>query len=151
MASFQCISLIYSLLFLQVNPELGRKIIRWNHADAKLYDHFNQTFWQTVSDYGRDRMARDLDTFQQKQKEAENQCIESYQPLKKKPWLVGAKLKRKPSDFCKHLTWSETVYGEKLRDKMYQTIPGIAQPSTEEDQARNELFDQVAKGALQKD
>ena len=96
-------------------------------------------------------MARDLEAFKKKQKEAEDNCIDSYQPLKKKPWIVGARLKRKPSDYCKHLAWSETVYGEKLREKMYDTIPGLTKPSAEEDNAKNELFNQVAKGALQKD
>ena len=89
--------------------------------------------------------------FRQKQKEAENQCIESYQPLKKKPWIMGAKLKRKSSNFCKHLAWSETVYGEKLRDKMYNTIPEIHRPDSQDELAKLELFNRVAKGALQKD
>ena len=135
----------------QINPELGKKIVRWNHADSKLYNHFNQTFWKTVNNYGREQMARDLSTFKAKQKEAESQCIDSYQPLKKKPWIVGAKLKRKPSEFCKHLTWSETVYGEKLREKMYATLPSLHQPSSEDEEKKNELFNEVAKGALQKD
>ena len=96
-------------------------------------------------------MDRDLATFKTKQKDAENLCIDSYQPFKKKPWMVGAKLKPKASDYCKHLAWSETVYGEKLRDKMYDTIPGLTRPNSQEEQDKNELFLQIANGALQND
>ncbi|XP_078488937.1 galactose-3-O-sulfotransferase 2-like isoform X2 [Ciona intestinalis] len=133
----------------EVNEDLGRKILKWNKADNKLYDHFNKTFWRSVGEYGLDRMESDLATFQAKQKEAEKLCIDSYQPFKKKPWILGAKLRPRPSDYCKHLAWSETVYGEKLRDKMYENIPGLKKPTESEEATRNELFNQVANGALQ--
>lgn len=104
-----------------------------------------------MEEYGKDKMERDLETFKEKLKEAEDLCISSYQPLKKKPWMVGAKLKPKPSEYCKHLAWSETVYGEKLRDKMYEAIPNLSKPSEAEEEEKNELFKLVANGALQKD
>ena len=37
------------------------------------------------------------------------------QPFKKKPWILGAKLRPHPTDKCKHLAWSETVYGKLKR------------------------------------
>uniref|UniRef100_H2Y6X6 Galactosylceramide sulfotransferase n=1 Tax=Ciona savignyi TaxID=51511 RepID=H2Y6X6_CIOSA len=135
----------------EVNEDLGGKILKWNKADNRLYDHFNKTFWRSVAEYGLERMAGDLVTFQAKQKEAENLCIDSYQPFKKKPWILGAKLRPKPSDYCKHLAWSETVYGERLRDKMYENIPGLRRPNEAEETERNNLFNQVATGALQLD
>lgn len=134
-----------------MNEDLGKKILRWNKADYKLYDHFNRTFWRLVDEYGTQRMADDLVTFKQKQKEAEALCIEAYKPFKKKPWMLGAKLKPKPSLYCKHLAWSETVYGEYLRDKMYDNIPGLQRPTEDEELAKNELFNKVANGALQND
>lgn len=127
---------------------MAKKILNWNKADKKLYDFFNVTFWKRIDDYGRDKMAEDVLVFQAKQKEAEALCIDSYQPFKKKPWILGAKLVKKPSDYCKHLAWSETVYGEHLRSKMYDTIDGLRKPSEEETGAQNELFSQVANGAL---
>lgn len=48
----------------QVNEELGEKILKWNRADMKLYDHFNKTFWAEVDKYGRQRMEDDLKVFQ---------------------------------------------------------------------------------------
>lgn len=132
-----------------MNPELAEKILKWNKADNRLYDYFNKTFWNRVDVYGKQRMAEDLEVFQRKQKEAEKKCIDSYQPFKKKPWILGAKLVKKPSDYCRNLAASETVYGERLREKMYQNIPGLKEPTEDEETTRNDLFEKVAKGALQ--
>jgi len=131
-----------------ITPELGAQIQSWNHADVKLYDAFNKTFWRRVEEFGFDRMESMKYEFAVMQKKAEKECIDSYQPFKKKPWILGAKLKRNPSDYCKHLAWSETVYGEHLRDKMYATIPGLAKPTPEQKDANLALFTEVAEGAL---
>ena len=80
------------------------------YADVKLYDFFNKTFWNRVQDFGYERMESMKYEFGLMQKKAEKECIDSYVPFKKKPWILGAKLKRNPSDKCKHLAWSETVY-----------------------------------------
>jgi len=132
----------------EVNPELAAKIKAWNNADFKLYDHFNKTFWRRVEAFGRERMDQELESFRAEQKKAEEECIESYQPFKKKPWILGAKLRPKPSDKCKHLAWSETVYGEFLRDKMYNSIPGLSKPTEDQKAASLQLFEQIAGGAL---
>jgi hypothetical protein len=132
----------------EVNPELAAKIKQWNNADFKLYDHFNKTFWRRVDAFGREKMEQELESFRAEQKKAEEECIESYQPFKKKPWILGAKLRPKPSDKCKHLAWSETVYGEFLRDKMYSSIPGLVKPTEDQKAASLQLFEQIAGGAL---
>lgn len=93
-----------------ITPELASQIKSWNYADFKLYDAFNKTFWKRVEEFGFDRMESMKYEFTVMQKKAEKECIDSYQPFKKKPWILGAKLKRNPSDYCKHLAWSETVY-----------------------------------------
>jgi len=132
----------------EVNPDLAKKIKDWNNADFQLYDHFNKTFWRRVDAFGRERMDIELESFRTEQKKAEELCIESYQPFKKKPWILGAKLRPKPSDFCKHLAWSETVYGEFLRDKMYNSIPGLVKPTEDQKAVSLQLFEQIAGGAL---
>lgn len=129
----------------EVNEELAKKILNWNKADNLLYDFFNKSFWKKVESYGRANMENDLEIFKQKQKEAEDLCIDSYQPLKRKPWILGAKLRKKPSPYCRSLAASETVYGERLRAKMYSSVPGITPNNAE---AQNELFKKVAEGAL---
>lgn len=132
----------------EVDQALSQKILEWNHADHKLYDYFNTTFWKKVDAFGRDRMERELITFRDEQKKAENECIESYQPFKKKPWILGAKLRPHPTDKCKHLAWSETVYGEFLRDKMYKTM-GLTKQTEEQKTASLKRFEEIAGGALQ--
>lgn len=133
-----------------ITPELAEQIKRWNYADVKLYDFFNRTFWERVEDFGVERMDAHMAEFEKRQKEAEKLCIDSYQPFKKKPWILGAKLVKNPSDHCKHLAWSETVYGEHLRDKMYDSIPGLTRPTDAEKETANQLFEQIASAALQK-
>ena len=133
-----------------ITPELAEQIKRWNYADVKLYDFFNRTFWERVEDFGVERMDAHMAEFEKRQKEAEKLCIDSYQPFKKKPWILGAKLVKNPSDHCKHLAWSETVYGEHLRDKMYDTIPGLKRPTEAEKEQQNQLFEQIASAALRK-
>lgn len=129
----------------EVQEDLAQKILKWNKADAMLYDFFNKTFWKKVEAYGTDRMKNDLEVFKRKQKHAEEMCIESYQPFKKKPWILGAKLRKKPSSFCKNLAASETVYGERLREKMYGTIEGLHHG---DEMYKDKLFKKVAESAM---
>lgn len=132
----------------EMNPELAKKILDWNQADHKLYDYFNTTFWRRVEAFGVDKMNSELEAFRAEQKAAETECIASYEPFKKKPWILGAKLRPKPTDKCKHLAWSETVYGEFLRDKMYKSIPNLVAQTEEQKAASLTYFEQIAGGAL---
>lgn len=132
----------------EVNPELSKKILDWNQADHQLYDYFNKTFWQRVEAFGQEKMNAELENFRAEQKAAETECIQAYEPFKKKPWILGAKLRPHPTDKCKHLAWSETVYGEFLRDKMYKSIPGLVKPTEEQKAGSLSLFEQIAGGAL---
>lgn len=93
-------------------------------------------------------MDAELTEFRERQKSAEHECIDSYQPFKKKPWILGAKLRPHPSEKCKQLAWSETVYGEHLREKMYAKIPGLERPGFDQKVQLQTLFSEVAEGAL---
>ena len=93
-------------------------------------------------------MEAQLEEFRVKQKEAEHECIQAYEPFKKKPWILGAKLRPRPSEKCKQLAWSETVYGEHIREKMYRDITGLQKPSIEQKAAISTLFTEVSEGAF---
>lgn len=93
-------------------------------------------------------MQAELEEFQIKQKEAEHECIQAYEPFKKKPWILGAKLRPRPSTKCKQLAWSETVYGEHIREKMYSDIKGLEKPTAEQKESISTLFTQVSEGAF---
>ena len=133
-----------------MTEELGKKILRWNHADDLLYSYFNTTFWKKVEVYGFERMQQDLEMFRQKQQEAEHECIESYQPFKKKPWVLGAKIRKPPTPYCKSLAASETVYGEILREKMYAANPS-AKLNEQQIADRENLFNQVQSKSYRAD
>ena len=133
-----------------MTEELGKKILRWNHADDLLYSYFNATFWKKVEVYGFERMQQDLEMFRQKQQEAEHECIESYQPFKKKPWVLGAKIRKPPTPYCKSLAASETVYGEILREKMYAANPS-AKLNEQQIADRENLFNQVQSKSYRAD
>lgn len=133
-----------------MNEDLAGKILRWNHADDLLYDHFNRTFWDKVSEYGYDRMEQDLAMFRQRQKAAEELCIESYEPFKKKPWVLGARIRKPPTPYCRSLAASETVYGEILREKMYNAFPQSKLSETQLAEREN-LFNEVQSKSYRAD
>jgi len=131
-----------------INPTLAEQIKKWNRADFKLYEHFNTTFWANVDAFGRARMAEELEEFRDRQKKAEHECIQAYEPFKKKPWILGAKLRPHPTTRCKQLAWSETVYGEHLREKMYRDVPGLMKPTFDQKVDKQTLFTEVSEGAF---
>lgn len=131
-----------------INPTLAEQITSWNRADFKLYDHFNTTFWELVGHFGQTRMDAELEEFRARQKAAEHECIQAYEPFKKKPWILGAKLKPRPSEKCRQLAWSETVYGEHLREKMYKNIYGLDKPTIDIKASLATLFSEVSEGAF---
>ena len=93
-------------------------------------------------------MAEELEEFRDRQKKAEHECIQAYEPFKKKPWILGAKLRPHPTTRCKQLAWSETVYGEHLREKMYKEVPGLIKPTFDQKVDKQTLFTEVSEGAF---
>ncbi|XP_040002706.1 galactosylceramide sulfotransferase-like [Xiphias gladius] len=59
-----------------LSPELRAKALQWNGIDWKLYKHFNQTFWDNVEAYGRERMAEDVAELRRRNAEMVEICIE---------------------------------------------------------------------------
>ncbi|XP_077977594.1 galactosylceramide sulfotransferase-like [Glandiceps talaboti] len=58
-----------------LSPVVKEKVEQWNKADFKLYNHFNETFWQKVKSYDGD-FEQDLVTFRKRQKIVTEQCEE---------------------------------------------------------------------------
>ncbi|XP_070572698.1 galactosylceramide sulfotransferase-like [Ptychodera flava] len=57
-----------------VSVGLAKKILDWNLADHRLYDHFNQTFWSKVAEYGPE-FERDLAEFRTRQENFYQSCV----------------------------------------------------------------------------
>ncbi|XP_063951966.1 galactosylceramide sulfotransferase-like [Lytechinus pictus] len=99
-----------------ITPELRAKIRNWNCADAKLYDHFNQTFWKKVREYGPD-FDKDLATFLRKQQELENECIDlsATQDMSRE---IVYHLKSNASTRCKDILRGDVDYTTLIQDRM---------------------------------
>ncbi|XP_077993195.1 galactosylceramide sulfotransferase-like [Glandiceps talaboti] len=59
----------------KISPSLATKIEKWNQADVLLYEHFNETFWKKVNDYGPTFHA-DLEEFRKLQSKFDDECIQ---------------------------------------------------------------------------
>ncbi|XP_071814250.1 galactose-3-O-sulfotransferase 3-like isoform X3 [Apostichopus japonicus] len=59
-----------------ISPKLLEKIRIFNHADFRLYDHFNKTFWKRVEEQGPG-FWRDLREFKKLQNETMYRCFKT--------------------------------------------------------------------------
>nr|XP_006822384.1 PREDICTED: galactosylceramide sulfotransferase-like [Saccoglossus kowalevskii] len=59
-----------------LTDEMKAKIRAWNAADVMLYNHFNQTFWRKVQEYGNN-FQEDLHTMQKSVKQVYETCIDA--------------------------------------------------------------------------
>nr|XP_057920762.1 galactosylceramide sulfotransferase [Doryrhamphus excisus] len=60
----------------RLTPELRARALRWNGADWKLYQHFNDTFWAKVEAYGREKMKQQVMELRRRNAEMKAICIE---------------------------------------------------------------------------
>lgn len=60
----------------KLSDRVVNKIRAWNKADAAVYDHFNQTFWKRVAEYGHERMENDLKVLRRLNAAIQDNCIE---------------------------------------------------------------------------
>ncbi|XP_062814768.1 galactosylceramide sulfotransferase-like [Anolis carolinensis] len=65
----------------RLTGELYQKATAWNLIDAKLYRHFNATFWRKVEAYGRERMAEDVARLQEENEKMTRICIDGGRPV----------------------------------------------------------------------
>ncbi|XP_072266473.1 galactose-3-O-sulfotransferase 2-like isoform X2 [Pyxicephalus adspersus] len=56
--------------------ETQEKIKRWNSLDWQLYVHFNNSFWELVEKFGRERMQHEIGILQMKRAEMEKTCLQ---------------------------------------------------------------------------
>lgn len=58
---------------INLTEDIKQRIIRWNHADMMLYQHFNASFWKKVSKYG-EQFWDDVREFKKRNLEFEKVC-----------------------------------------------------------------------------
>ncbi|MBN3275547.1 G3ST2 sulfotransferase, partial [Polyodon spathula] len=59
----------------RLSPDQLRRLREWNALDWFLYSSFNQTFWERVEAFGRDRMARELEELRERRRELQGLCL----------------------------------------------------------------------------
>ncbi|XP_041470116.1 galactosylceramide sulfotransferase-like [Lytechinus variegatus] len=52
------------------------QLYKWNHGDALLYEHFNQTLWTKIKAYGQERMDRDVRLLDKMNKALTEKCLD---------------------------------------------------------------------------
>ncbi|XP_070551617.1 galactosylceramide sulfotransferase-like isoform X2 [Ptychodera flava] len=74
--------LLYISKFIRTNSKrhpisesVAKKILKWNKADVKLYEHFNQSFWKKVHSYGAD-FYKDVSEYRTRLQEFQEDCVE---------------------------------------------------------------------------
>ncbi|XP_033097400.1 galactosylceramide sulfotransferase-like [Anneissia japonica] len=79
-----------SKIRFEIEPELRASIRKWSWADALLYDHFNQTLWNKIKEYGPSFKA-DLVEFEAKLNETLYSCTLPNVPIRdnrRETWLI---------------------------------------------------------------
>ena len=106
----------------QINETVRKKIEDWNWADMSLYQHFNRTFWQKISNYNAD-FQRDLQYFRQLLSDTRKECTKD--EIKRKDGdghgVMGYVLKDDTGDFCKDLLLGDTDYTKMFRKRQNPT------------------------------
>ncbi|XP_066922081.1 uncharacterized protein [Clytia hemisphaerica] len=100
------------------------KVRRWNNIDYKLFEHFNQTFWERVRK-GGERFQKDVERLKLLNKELEEKCIDRGTYFdKSQPWfpILGYKIRdeAKGTDYynlCQQMIKPEIEFNNFLRQK----------------------------------
>ena len=109
-------------------------IRKWNKLDAALYDHFNKTFWKKVTAYGKEKMARDVESLKKLNLDLQNMCVDggivehdqvenaNYRFFKPKGVNTGGfNLKKEAlvSPLCQEVAQTENVWHKYLRKNLF--------------------------------
>ncbi|XP_075754018.1 galactosylceramide sulfotransferase isoform X2 [Pelodiscus sinensis] len=124
----------------RLTGELYDQATAWNRLDARLYRHFNASFWRKVEAYGRARMARDVAELRRENERMRSICIDGGRPVdasaiqepSMQPWqplgqksIVGYNLKKRISKkhrkLCRKMLTPELQYMSDLGADLWLT------------------------------
>ena len=108
------------------------KIKAWNKADTKLFDYFNNTFWQEVLKYGLNRMKHQVQVLQNYTNDITDLCLVSEDDDKKMKnnqranelviFKVRKDLDHGVKKFCEKIVMKESLYSFNLFRKQERSI-----------------------------
>ncbi|KAG8445520.1 hypothetical protein GDO86_010330, partial [Hymenochirus boettgeri] len=114
-----------------ISPPTQERIKHWNQLDWQLYDHFNNSFWNRVESFGRERMQREVNELRERRahfskvclkdtvdgEKIKNRALMPYQPGKAK--IIGYNVKsglgKAKQLLCQRMVTPEIQYTEILR------------------------------------
>jgi len=102
-----------------LGPEYSQKLLDWNKADWKLYQHFNQTFNKKIEEFGVGRMQREVAKLKEANRNVRDKCLSGDQTttfFRTVP-LTKYRLKDKNDESCQNLIRSERQYLYKINTK----------------------------------
>ncbi|XP_077326700.1 galactose-3-O-sulfotransferase 4-like [Lithobates pipiens] len=65
-----------------LEPEEVKKLRAWNALDWYLYEYFNQTFWDKVERFGKERMDNEVMRLRERRQQLGKLCLEDLQPVR---------------------------------------------------------------------
>ncbi|KAM9329131.1 galactosylceramide sulfotransferase [Gastrophryne carolinensis] len=65
----------------RLSPDMYQRAEKWNALDSLIYQHFNDTFWKRVENYGLERMKNDVMALKRRNEELKRECIAGGGPV----------------------------------------------------------------------
>jgi len=106
----------------RISSETAAKIKQWNRLDTAIYEYFAQRFEQMTVEYGKDKLAQEVQILREKLKDVEARCVEDYDSQSLKPWIKRIKLRKPSGQKCQRLVWGEVKYADYLRQLQYSQL-----------------------------
>ncbi|XP_070546751.1 galactosylceramide sulfotransferase-like [Ptychodera flava] len=83
-----------------ISKSVAERILKWNKADVKLYEHFNRTFWKKINSYGAD-FYKDLREYRTSLRKFQEECAERNKTKLINNHVDGLVMKTNASSQCK--------------------------------------------------
>lgn len=106
----------------RISAETAAKIKKWNRLDTAIYEYFSRRFEQMTIDYGKEKLASEVQILREKLKDVEARCVEDYDSQSLKPWIKRIKLRKPSGQKCQRLVWGEVKYADYLRQLQYSQL-----------------------------
>lgn len=132
----------------RISSETAAKIKKWNRLDTAIYEYFSQRFEQMTIDYGKDKLASEVQILREKLKDVEARCVEDYDSQSLKPWIKRIKLRKPSGQKCQRLVWGEVKYADYLRQLQYSQLSEEEYTDQPKLDDKIELMQQVQKTIL---
>ncbi|XP_075125689.1 galactose-3-O-sulfotransferase 2-like [Leptodactylus fuscus] len=119
-----------------LSVETEEKIKSWNQLDWQLYMYFNNSFWNRVERFGKERMEKEVEELRRRRAQVSEKCLDDhvepyqlrdksmvpYQPFSARilGYNLKSGLKREDQQLCHRLVLPELQYSELLWTKHFK-------------------------------